>query len=305
VIHDTVCRDSPGPPALDEVLGLTTFQTRKENATGAPAQQGVVLPDRKWTSIGDLAAPVVVTAFADLTCEAWTDASDPVEELQKAYPTTLRIVFRNYVDRGMGARPVDLMARAALAAERQGKGDAFMGTIPGFPAYLFLDEKRLIDKAKTAGLDPARFEADLAKPTAAFVNEDGSAERWAAYTRAYQAFHGTQNLNAVTSARALVAAARQGKLQSMRKWLVAHCDAIGAASFEDVASGLGMDAERFRADFSSDATLATIAEDVAWAEKISTQGSIQYPGLFVQGRRLPPEWPIDLYPDLVPELAGH
>jgi hypothetical protein len=27
--------------------------------------------------------------------------------------------------------------------------------------------------------------------------------------------------------------------------------------------------------------------------------------LFVQGRRLPPEWPIDLYPDLVPELAGH
>ena len=60
VIHDTVCRDSPGPPTLDELLGLTTFQTRKEIATGAPAQQGVVLPDRKWTSIGDPAAPVVV-----------------------------------------------------------------------------------------------------------------------------------------------------------------------------------------------------------------------------------------------------
>lgn len=90
----------------------------------------------------------------------------------------------------------------------------------------------------------------------------------------------------------------------MRRWLVAHCDAIGAASLEDVASGLGMDAERFRADFSSDATLAAIAEDVALAEGIPTQGSVQYPGLYVQGRRMPPEWPIDLYPDLVPELGG-
>jgi len=304
LINDTVCRDSPGPPTLDEVLGLTTFQARTEISTGTNAGQGVVLPDREWTSIGDPAAPVVVTAFADLACEARTDTSDPVEDLLNAYPTTLRIVFRNYVDRGMRARPVDLLVRAALAAERQGKGDAFMARVPGFPAYLFLDEKRLIDKARTLGLDPVRFESDLAMPTAAFVNEDGSKGRWASYTRAYQAFPGTQSTNGVTAARALVAAARQGKLRSMRRWLIAHCDAIGTARFDDVASGLGMDAERFRADFSSDVTLAAIAEDVALAERIPTQGSIQYPGLYVQGRRVPPEWPIDLYPDLVPELAG-
>ena len=303
-IREAVCDASVGEPSsLGSLLDLKYFQTRAEVARYVVRGNAAPLPSRAFTSIGPDDAPVVITAFTELVCETSSMVQGPVGDLLRTYPDTLQVVHRSYVDRGSKVVTVELMVRAALAAARQGKEQAFIDSVPGFPAYQFLDAKWVLAKADGLGLDLVRFEADLAKPPGAFINEEASAARWAEHTAAYRAFPGTSHLDSIAAARALIAAARQGHIVEMRRWLVAHCDTVANADFAAVAKDLGMDVPRFVVDFSSEETLATIAEDLALATRLGTEGLLFNPGLFAEGKRLPHEWPIELYPDLLPALA--
>jgi predicted DsbA family dithiol-disulfide isomerase len=306
LIRETECDDVPDPrPRLGELLGAKRVRTRADVARDVVPEPPLSLPLRALTTLGRSDAPVVITAFTELICEAATNQADPVDELLRAYPGTLRVVHRSFIYRDQPVRPtVELMVRAALAAARQGKQQAFIDAVPGFPAYLFFDEQWLLAKARSLGLDPVRFEADLAKPPGAFVNEERSDARWAEHTAAYAAFPGTSSLDSIATARAMLAAARQGKALEMRRWLVAHCDDVAKTDFDEVAADLGMEVSRFRADFSSVETLELIAEDVSLAARLGTNGYIFAPSMFAEGKRLPSEWPLDLYPDLLPALSN-
>jgi hypothetical protein len=306
IIRETECNDSPDPkPWLGELLGVKRVRTRADVARDVVPEPPLSLPLRALTTLGRSDAPVVITAFTELICETATHQPDPVDELLRAYPGTLRIVHRSFIYPDQPVRPtVELMVRAAFAAARQGKQQAFIEAVPGFPAYLFFDEKWLLAKARSLGLDPVRFEADLGKPPGAFINEERSDARWAEHTAAYTAFPGAASLDSIATARAMVAAARQGRALEMRRWLVAHCDVVAKTEFGKIAADLGMDVPRFLADFSSVETLELIAEDVSMAESLGTNGFIFAPSMFAEGKRLPPDWPLELYPDLLPGLAA-
>ena len=110
---------------------------------------------------GNPNAKVTVIEFSDFQCPFCSRGASVMEELLKAYPNDVKLVFKNLpLEFHPGARPA---AKAALAANEQGKfwelydvlfknQEALSGEL-GVEAFAKLAEK--------ANLDIAKFKADL------------------------------------------------------------------------------------------------------------------------------------------------
>ena len=109
---------------------------------------------------GPSSAPVTVVMFTDFECPFCARAAATVADLEREYPTQVRIALRN--------RPLpmhehaELAAKAALAAGAQGKLWEYHDAL--FAHQGALDRAALDGYARTLGLDVARFDRDLESP---------------------------------------------------------------------------------------------------------------------------------------------
>jgi predicted DsbA family dithiol-disulfide isomerase len=84
------------------------------------------------------------------------------------------------------------------------------------------------------------------------------------------------------SARAAIAAANQGKFWPMHDLLFANQKALERPDLDKYAQQLGLDMQKFKADFDSDATTQRIAADRALADQLGIRGT---PTLYIDGRQ--------------------
>ncbi|MBD8045346.1 thioredoxin domain-containing protein [Arthrobacter sp. Sa2BUA2] len=98
----------------------------------------------------------------------------------------------------------------------------------------------------------------------------------------------SKHLNAEPAAQAVEAAAEQGALQDMAATIFEHQEDWAAEIdpddiFAQYAEDLGLDVEKFRADYSSEAIKARVAKDLADAKALQVKGT---PTLILDGQML-------------------
>jgi protein-disulfide isomerase len=111
-------------------------------------------------SKGPADAPITVIEFSDFQCPFCSRGRSTIDEVMKAYPGKIRLVFKNFP---LPMHPEALpAAKAAMAANKQGKfwemHDAF------FDNQQKLGQDFFLAKAKDLGLDVAKFQADMKDP---------------------------------------------------------------------------------------------------------------------------------------------
>ncbi|MCA9519564.1 MAG: thioredoxin domain-containing protein [Myxococcales bacterium] len=106
---------------------------------------------------GDDDAKVVLVEFSDFQCPFCSRVTSVVEELSKAYPKKLKVVFKHMPL--SFHKHAKLAAIAAMAAHKQGKFWQFHDVV--FRKRNKLEKDDLISYAKDIGLDVEKFKKDL------------------------------------------------------------------------------------------------------------------------------------------------
>jgi protein-disulfide isomerase len=104
-------------------------------------------------------APVTIVMFSDYECPFCKRGETVIEQVMKAYPDKVRLVFRDYpLPMHPNARPA---AEAAACANAQGKYWPYHDKL--FANQTALDEAKLKAYAQEVGLDTAKFDDCLTK----------------------------------------------------------------------------------------------------------------------------------------------
>ncbi len=114
--------------------------------------------------VGPADAPVTMVVFIDYACPHCRRAAEALRLLPARYPKDLRILLRHLPL--PAHRSAEGAARAAVAAERQGKFWAFNDRLLTLERPT-LGRDTFLEIARALGLDEARFLADLDGPDAA------------------------------------------------------------------------------------------------------------------------------------------
>lgn len=107
--------------------------------------------------LGPANAPITLIEFSDFQCPYCVAATPQLQALVKAYPTQVKLIFKEY--------PLDIHSRAAfaaaaaLAAHRQGKFWPMHDAL--FANHDDLSDQNVTALARRIGLDMQRFERDL------------------------------------------------------------------------------------------------------------------------------------------------
>lgn len=107
--------------------------------------------------MGPQTAPITIVEFSDFQCPYCAAAVPQINALLKAYPTQLKLIFKQF-PLEMHSQ-ADLAAAAAVAAQKQGKFWALHDAM--FANRDDLSRQNLLLLAKQAGLDMNRFETDI------------------------------------------------------------------------------------------------------------------------------------------------
>ena len=118
---------------------------------------------------GPVDAPVTITEFSDYQCPFCSRAEPLIEEVLKAYPKQVKLVFKNFPltsihPYAMGA------AQAAVAAGKQGKYWQMHGLL--FANQRELSSGKLKEYATQIGLDVPKWEQDMGSPEVASIISD-------------------------------------------------------------------------------------------------------------------------------------
>ena len=107
---------------------------------------------------GPADAPITLVEFSDFQCPYCYKAVAQLNTILKAYPTQVKLVFKQFplVDSHPAAA---ISAVAALAANQQGKFWQMHDAM--FSSHGNLSRKSIMDWATVIGLDMKRFAADL------------------------------------------------------------------------------------------------------------------------------------------------
>lgn len=109
---------------------------------------------------GDPEADVVVVEFADFQCPYCKEASKIMAKAHEKYGDKIAIYYKNFP---LAAHPFgELAARAGLAAHQQGKFWKMHDLL--FEHQKTLNEEKIIDLARRAGLNVEKFKGDLRNP---------------------------------------------------------------------------------------------------------------------------------------------
>jgi protein-disulfide isomerase len=129
----------------------------------APEKKKIAAPSHRSPSRGPAKAPIVVQAFMDFQCPFCKRALPTIEQLEKAYPGRIRVVFRNLpLSFHAQARPA---AAAAMEALAQGGNKSFWQMhdllFAGLDQPGGLERPALERYAAKLGLDLERFRQAL------------------------------------------------------------------------------------------------------------------------------------------------
>ena len=108
-------------------------------------------------STGPTTAPITLVEFSDFQCPYCQAAFAEVKAILKAYPTQVRLIFKQFPLETHSQ--ADLAAAAAVAAHKQGKFWALHDAM--FTHNSDLSRKAIFEMAKDSGLDINRFESDI------------------------------------------------------------------------------------------------------------------------------------------------
>ncbi|HVJ40689.1 MAG TPA: DsbA family protein [Dongiaceae bacterium] len=146
-----------------ELLARVAAKLQEKQEAAAKADTKIVLASLKQDLLNDPAAPVLgnpqgdvtVVEFFDYKCPYCKRVADDVSRLIVDDPK-VRVVFKEFPILGPDSQ---IAALGGLAANRQGKYGAFhKAAMEHRGAFT---EENVLDIARTAGLDVARFQADL------------------------------------------------------------------------------------------------------------------------------------------------
>lgn len=106
---------------------------------------------------GPATARITLVEFSDFECPFCARAAAKLEEIQKAYPKDVRLIYKQYpLESHPHAR---IAAQAALAAKAQGKFWPMHDQL--FAGSRSLSAESIAGFAKQIGLDTAKFQSDL------------------------------------------------------------------------------------------------------------------------------------------------
>jgi protein-disulfide isomerase len=151
---------------------LAAAKASKYGAAPAPPkllEDPVQITTAGSPSVGPDKAPVTLIEFSDFQCPYCYKAAAELAAVVKAYPTQVRLVFREYPLESHSQAA--LAAAAAIAAHKQGKFWPLHDAM--FAHRNELSKATITALAAKTGLDMKRFEADWAsKETSATVIRD-------------------------------------------------------------------------------------------------------------------------------------
>jgi protein-disulfide isomerase len=117
----------------------------------------VQIPVSGAPATGPSSAPITIVEFSDFQCPYCAAAIPEIHALMKAYPTQVKLIFKQYP---LEFHPqADLAAAAAVAAQKQGKFWEMHDAL--FQHHDDLSRNTILTLAKVNGLDLNRFQADL------------------------------------------------------------------------------------------------------------------------------------------------
>jgi protein-disulfide isomerase len=125
-----------------------------------PLEDPVAIPAGNAPVRGPANAPVTLVEFSDFQCPFCVAATPQIDQLLKAYPSQVKLIFMQFpLDQHSQAA---LAAAAALSAKNQGKfwqlHDAMFAQMGN------LSRRGILALAAGIGLDMKRFQADLDSP---------------------------------------------------------------------------------------------------------------------------------------------
>lgn len=107
--------------------------------------------------LGSSTAKVTIVEFSDFQCPYCAEAVAQVNQVVKAYPMQVKLIFKQFP---LEIHPqADLAAAAAVAAQKQGKFWQMHDAM--FAHQSDLSRRAILEMAESAGLDVKRFEADI------------------------------------------------------------------------------------------------------------------------------------------------
>ena len=102
-------------------------------------------------------APITIVEFSDFQCPYCAAAVPQIREVMKAYPTQIKLIFKQFP---LEEHPqADLAATAAIAAQKQGKFWPMHDVLFAHPDNL--SRKSILNYAKEVGLNTDKLEADM------------------------------------------------------------------------------------------------------------------------------------------------
>jgi protein-disulfide isomerase len=170
-VKDPNCYFSKGLASVI-VASLKAGKSEKEALADAEASRFAHPPEHKLLEdpieiptvgapeTGPDNAPITLVEFSDFQCPYCTLATPQLQAVLKAYPTQVRLFFKQF--------PLDihsqaaLAAAAAVAAQKQGKFWQMHDAL--FASHSDLRRPTILALASAVGLDIKRFEADLDSP---------------------------------------------------------------------------------------------------------------------------------------------
>jgi len=124
-----------------------------------PVVHKIAIPADAAT-FGPKHAKVTIVEFSDFQCPYCGRAAPAVEEIRKAYPKDVQLVFRQFP---LGMHPnAHIAAQASVAAQNQGKFWQMHDLL--FAHQTQLSKDQLFAYAKQLGLNMGKFEKDFASP---------------------------------------------------------------------------------------------------------------------------------------------
>ena len=147
------------------VEAIQGMQARQERADLTEAQEALkaradeILRDFNSPVGGNEQGDVTLVEFFDYNCPYCRKMAPLLIEAEKADPQ-LRIVFKEFPILGPGS---EFAARAALAAQRQGRYEAFHHALMG--AKEKVSEDSVLATAAKIGLDVERLKVDMQEPS--------------------------------------------------------------------------------------------------------------------------------------------
>ncbi|MBQ1267325.1 MAG: thioredoxin domain-containing protein [Proteobacteria bacterium] len=155
-LYDELVKTAPKPPAPPK----PDTSRKMVDLTNAPVLAG------------DPNAPVTIVEFTDFECPFCSRANDTVHQLIEKNPGKAKLVYRAYPL--SFHKNAQLAHQAAEAAKKQGKFVEYYDIL--FKNQKALGRDKLIEYAKSLGLDEAKFVADMDSPeTVAAVKADQAA----------------------------------------------------------------------------------------------------------------------------------